>query len=227
VSRHDTFAANPSGRGFHRHLVVQWLHGSPLPNTEESGVPVTAPDGEYRPMAFGPVGRHWVPRTGHAGTYDDAWQENDFPFLPADFNPLYYQAAPADQQMPLPRGEQRITLLNLTPNGNRNFVLPYLEAPIHIFPKQAPQEDMVALADTIVIEPDAQRVMVTWRATRLLRRNLFEVAQVLVGRKGYKWWQQSEDAAFVPSLVEPPRLSPSSSPNSSPRPHGREATEEA
>jgi hypothetical protein len=59
---HDAFMANPSGRGFHKRLIPEWLEGSPLPNTEERGNAITAPDGHYRPMAFGPLGRHWDPR---------------------------------------------------------------------------------------------------------------------------------------------------------------------
>ena len=46
---------NPVGRGFHKHLSA-WVDGMPLPNTEELGRG-GAPDGIYRPMAFGPVGR--------------------------------------------------------------------------------------------------------------------------------------------------------------------------
>jgi hypothetical protein len=205
VTQHAAFAANPSGRGFHRHLVAEWLHGSPLPNTEETGVPIVSPDGEYRPMAFGPIGRHWQPRVGYAGTYDAHWQENVFPFLPADFDPLYYQAAPADQQTPRSRGEKTLSLLNLTPDGRRDFVLPHLEVPIHIFPKKGQEEAHLAQADTIVIEPDTQRVMVTWRVSRPLRRSLFEVDEVLVGRNGSEWWQQRENVASrIPSDVEPP-----------------------
>lgn len=204
MAQHDAFAANPNGRGFHRHLVSEWLHGSPLPNTEETGAPVTSPDGQYRPMAFGPLGRHWMPRIAYAGTYDQAWQENVFPFLPANFDQRYYQAAPADQQMKLPREDQTVTLLNLTPEGRCDFVWPHFVAPVHIFPKKGPQENLLAQPDTILIEPDTRRVMVTWRVARPLRRNIFEIAEVLVGRKGSQWWQQREDVAFpIPLVVEP------------------------
>ena len=53
-------------------------------------------------MSFGPVGRGWHPRLGYAGTYDQNWLDNVFPFLPADFRDDYYQAAPADQQIASP-----------------------------------------------------------------------------------------------------------------------------
>ena len=58
---------------------------------------MTVPWGAYRPMALGPVGRGWRPRLSYAGTYDQHWIDEVFPFLPADFDDRYYQAAPEDQ----------------------------------------------------------------------------------------------------------------------------------
>ena len=49
-------------------------------NTEEINHPVRDPGGSYRPMASGPIGRGWPSRIGHAGTYDQTWIDNVFPF---------------------------------------------------------------------------------------------------------------------------------------------------
>lgn len=193
-AEHDAYMPNPVGRGFHKALRREFVDGAPAPNTEEAGNPVTWVSGNYQPMSFGAIGRHWTPRIGYAGTYDQQWLDEHFPFLPPDFDELYYQAAPADQQLSLPVGEQSVTLLNLTPDGRRDFVLPHLEAPVHIFPKGGGNEALLAHADTILIEPDEQRVTLTWRVARPLRRNMFEIAQVLVGRKGQAWWQQLDGA---------------------------------
>ena len=58
--------------------------------------------------------------------------------------------------------------------------------------------------DTVVIEPDEERATMVWRAARPLKRNIFEISQVLVGRKGREWWQQREEFAFpIPIVVEP------------------------
>ncbi|MDB6159673.1 MAG: hypothetical protein JWO04_3379 [Gammaproteobacteria bacterium] len=206
--QHAAFMLNPSGRGFHRQLVSEWLEGSPLPNTEELGTSVTAPDGAYRPMSFGAIGRHWEPRLKYAGTYDQHWRDKEFPFLASDFDEQYYQAAPPDQQLPLPPGEQLVSLRNLTPDGTRDFVLPHRTAPICIFPKKGPPEHLTAHVDTILIEPDAERVMLTWRVARPLRRNLFEIAQVLVGKKGQEWWQRREELASPFAITEEPASSP-------------------
>jgi hypothetical protein len=203
-AQHAAFRANPSGRGYHYHLIPQWLAGSPLPNTEQSSVAIARPDGVYQPMSFGPIGRHWEPRVSFAGTYDDEWLDSVFPFLPQDFDERYYQGAPADQQIPKPEGAQQLRLFGLTPDGTWDCVLPDFAAPIQIFPKHGPREDLSAHADTIVIEPDLRRVTMTWRIARVLRRDPFEISQVLVGRKGKAWWQQREEIAFpLPVVVIP------------------------
>ncbi len=43
-------------------------------------------------MALGPVGRGWEPRYKLAGTYDQNWIDNVFPFLPSDFEDAYFQS---------------------------------------------------------------------------------------------------------------------------------------
>ncbi len=205
-AEHAACMRNPSGRGFHKHLREAWVHDSPLPNTEEIGRPILRPDADYAPMGFGSIARHWEPRYRHAGTYDDQWLQHVAPFLPADFDDRYHQAAPPDQQLSSPLGEQEITLLNLTPEGRCTFRVPQFQAPIHVFLKDGGRENLVADLDTIVIEPNLGRVLLSWRVARPLRRDLFEIAQVLVGRKGREWWQQREEIVFpIPVTMIPLR----------------------
>jgi hypothetical protein len=206
-AQHAAFMGNPVGRGFHRHLRKEWVDGRPLPLTEEPERPVTDTDRDYQPMSFGPIGRGWAPRAAFAGTYDDAWREHHFPFLPPDFDDRYHQAAPADQQVPLDffkAGPTEVTLTNLTPEGLTRFTIPHLVAPVHVFPKRGEPEDHTAVLDTVVIEPDLRRFSLTWRMSRPLRRDLFEIAQVLVGKKGRAWWQQRDRVTFpIPVVMVP------------------------
>jgi hypothetical protein len=196
-AKHTAFMSNPVGRGYHRHVRPDWVDGASMPNTEERGQPVSSPSSEsYRPMSFGPVGRNWHPRYRLAGTYDDAWLEHHFPFLPPDFNDLYLQAAPEDQQIAHPNGGEEIHLVNLTPDGDRRFTLPVFDAPAHVFPKKGDREDYDLTLDTIVLEPDSERFTLTWRLTRPLKRNMFEVAQVMVGKRSKAWWAEREKVTF-------------------------------
>lgn len=181
-SRHAAYLWNPIGRGFHRHVKSEWVDGTPLPNTEETNRAVSSPDEAYAPMAFGPIGRNWEPRYRYAGTYDQKWLDDQFPFLPLDFDDQYYQAAPLDQQMPVPSGPIDVALSGFTPDGVRQFTLPYFEAPIRVFPRGGGREDHVATLDTIVFEPDDGRFTMTWRVARPLQKSIHEIAQVVAGR---------------------------------------------
>lgn len=198
------YAPNPVGRGWRSSLKGGRLDGQPLPNTEEPGLQVVSPVGVYRPMAFGPIGRNWKARARFAGTYDDRWLAESFPFLPSDFDDRYYQAAPPDQQIAVPDAPLEVALSGLTPDGERRFTLPHFEAPVHFFLRNEEREDHAARLDTIVFEPDEGRFTMCWRASQPLRRSIHEVAQVLVGKRGRAWWQQRDRPDFpIPVVMVP------------------------
>lgn len=191
-AKHDAYYANPIGRGFHNNLSGDLVHNTPLPNTEERGVSVSNPAGKYRPMSFGPIARGWQPRSQYAGTYDQDWIDNTFPFLPADFDETYYQAAPEDQQTQYLQGGEQVNLVNLTPQGRTRFVLPRIDIPVVFFRKRDDDEHKKAVLDTLVIEPDKGLFTLTWRSSTPLKKNMFEIPQVLVGKKSRAWWRARE-----------------------------------
>ena len=204
-SEHDAYLPNPIGCGWHRHLKNAWVDGTPLPNIEAIGGGVGFPSDKCKPVALGPLGRGWPQRARYAGTYDDAWLADVFPFLPADFDERYYQAAPEDQQIPVPKGPMDVVLTGFTADGPRQFMLPHLEAPVHVFPKRGEREDYTATLDTIVFDTDAQTLSMSWRVARPLRQSLHELAQVVVGAKGREWWQQREQLVINTSTpITPP-----------------------
>ena len=194
---HDAYLPNPVGRGWHKHLKNAWVDGMPLPNTEELGKSVSFPNNRYKPMALGPLGRGWPERARYAGTYDQKWLDDVFPFLPKDFDERYYQAAPVDQQLPIAKGPTEVALRGFTLDGERRFMLPHVDAPVHVFPKRGAREDLLTTMDTIVFEPDLERFTVSWRVARPLKKGLHEIAQVVVGMKGREWWQHREHVAII------------------------------
>jgi hypothetical protein len=198
------FLVNPIGIGFHQHLDSKFVDGKLLPNTEEAHNPIKKPNGAYRPMAFGPIGRNWQPRIKLAGTYDQNWLDNIFPFLPPDFDDGYYQSAPSDQQMPYPQGGERVTLVNLTPAGRTTFNLPPSKMLVWFFMKNGEEKEAQAVIDTVLIEPDANRFMVTWRASLPLKRNMFEVVQAVIGPNPEDRYQGREETeSLYPLFAEP------------------------
>jgi len=196
-----SFGPNPVGVGFYPYAKPNELVGKRLPNTEESGSPVTSPTGEYRAMSFGPVGRNFVPRAALAGTYDQDWLDNVFPFLPADFDPRYYQSAPPDQQIPYPSGGETFEMVNLTPHGRLAFRLPSAEVPIEFTLSSGKRTDLPANLDTVFIESDSGRVMLSWRASIPVSQGLPEVKECVVGRMPEGWYHARRlGKTYYPSI---------------------------
>lgn len=193
---------NPSGCGwFPADIDAAGIVGRPMPNTEEPGKPIDSPAGGFRPMALGPIGRSWAQRAPLAGTYDDAWLADSFPFLPGDFDNRYFQAAPADQQTAYLRGGENVLLLNLTSEERAGFCIPEMDVPVTFFLKKGGHETVSAVIDTLLIDTDARQVQLTWRISRPLRRNLFEIAQVLIGTMSTGWWRaRALGKDYYPSL---------------------------
>lgn len=177
-----TYLENPIGVGFYPLESDSELDGKPLACTQEPGTPADARKGRFRPMAFSPVGRNFKDRAAFAGTYDEAWQKNQAPFFPDDFDYRHFQAAPPDQQMPYPQELLEFTLENLTPDGLRRFRIPYEEIPVMVFPHGADAQQHVFSLDTVMIEPDRERVSLVRRLSVPLRKSAFDLKQIVVGQ---------------------------------------------
>ena len=55
--------------------------------------------------------------------------------------------------------------------------------------------------DTLMIEPDKRLFSLTWRASLPLKKNMFEIPQVLVGKMSRGWWRARElGKTYYPSL---------------------------
>jgi hypothetical protein len=200
--KHQTYMKNPIGKGYHAHGENQLIDTTPLANTEEVNQPIQSPHKNYQPMSFSPIGRHWESRSCYAGTYDDAWLEDQFPFLPKDFDNRYFQSAPRDQQIPYPVGDEEVILINLSTNGRTQFKLPIIDMPVIFFLKKGKKYKSKAVIDTIVLEPDKGIFTMTWRSSLPLRKNIFEVPQILVGKMTRGWWRARElGKKWYPSLA--------------------------
>lgn len=198
-----TFLENPIGVGYHPHTPAADLHGRLLPNTEDPSKPIASPRATYRPLAFGPIGRNWQPRVRHVGTYGEAWLRDTFPFLPADYDDRHNQAAPPDQQLPYPTGGEAILLENLTPGGITRLRLPTLDLPIELTRRDGPPETHRPNLDTILIEPDHRRLLLTWRTSFPIRRTSSELRELIIGRMPPAFYRaRAAGKRFVRSLRE-------------------------
>ncbi|NOQ63958.1 MAG: DUF2169 domain-containing protein [Methyloprofundus sp.] len=201
-SKHSAYMPNPIGKGFYLRQGDKPLEGIPVPQTEDPKQAITKLGEDYQAMALGSIGRGWAERIQYAGTYDQDWIDNCAPFLPADFNPAYYQFAPEDQQIPYPIGGEEVILINLTPAGRTEFKLPKIAMPVVFFPTKGEQHKTEAVLDTIVIEADKGVFSMTWRTHIPLKKNIFEIQQVLVGKMSNGWWRaRKQGKTYHPTLA--------------------------
>jgi hypothetical protein len=175
------YLPNPVGTGWADPKNRARLSGLPLPNTEAAGDEVTSPFGTYRPMGFGPIGRGWPDRLRHAGTYDQAWQDNVFPFLPADFDERYFQSAPEDQQIDPPATGTETVLVNLTPRGREAFRLPETGLPVTIWRGSEKCLDRTLRPDTVTFDPEARVLTLAWRCDVRMERIITEFTEAWIG----------------------------------------------
>ncbi len=138
-------------------------------------------------MSFGPVGRNWQPRVRYAGTYDEVWLNRQAPFWPGDFDYRYFQSAPIDQQIDYPAGGDEVVLVNLTAQGVTRFRLPSVNMPVLFLPYGRNDHQVDADIDTILIEPDAGRFMLTWRVAVPMRKSCFDIRETIAGELPREW----------------------------------------
>ncbi len=176
------YDSNPVGLGFAAVRDLEKLIGQPLPNTEDPDHPVLSPFDNHQPLALGPIGRGWPLRRRYAGTYDQDWIDNVFPFLPRDFDEKYYQMAPEDQQIDPPRRGTEIVIVGMTRSGREAFRLPETALPIRVFRgrETAFQDDV--LPDTLAIDTEARVFMLTWRICIPIKRDITEFTEAWVGK---------------------------------------------
>ncbi|MGS0892047.1 DUF2169 family type VI secretion system accessory protein [Burkholderia stagnalis] len=121
------------------------------------------------PVGLGPVGRAWTPRLQRAGTYDEAWQRDTWPYLPQDFDFRYWNGAPDDQQIAWPTQDFAFELVNLaapehTANGYLRARLPGHRAVTVLRFEHGAVAPIATRLDTILIDTEAMQVVLTWRA---------------------------------------------------------------
>jgi hypothetical protein len=181
---------NPLGLGFAQPWFLEATRAKalPAPQIEAPNAPITAKHflrvlklklkpGEqdaFQPQGFGILAKAWSPRAQRLGTVDAAFCQSDRG-LPEDFDPAYWNGAPADQQVPLLNGDETITLTNLcAPDapcagldadgntqlrlslpGNRPFLLVRLE--------EGEMTVHELKVDTVYLDPEQASLVLVWR----------------------------------------------------------------
>ncbi len=173
-------AHNPVGVGHRGENRPQ--PGSALPNLEDPRHPFVEHGDATPVVGFGPVAPGWSPRSELAGTYDTAWQRQRAPFLPDDFDPRYFHAAPSDQVItPHLCGGELLELQNAAPAPLRVH-LPAVtwNVTAQLGRTTAPLEPKL---ETVGIEPDDACLCLVWRAALALDRRVHDLDTVTIDVK--------------------------------------------
>ena len=111
---------------------------------------------------FGPIAPDWPQRRGRLKGGASTWIPTD----PLDDpDPLFFNAAPPDQQLAALRDDQPLLLENLHPDHPRlSTRLPGLRPQAFVERPHAAPQELEMHADTLWIDTDRGRCTVTWRA---------------------------------------------------------------
>jgi hypothetical protein len=169
---------NPAGTGFRVSGGTKSLAGMALPNVEDPAAMVSSPSDRPAPMGFAPIAPHWEPRKSFAGTYDEAWQQRRAPYLPADFDARFFQVAPPGLVTPgFLQGGEPVDIRGATASGILQFVLPEVRVQF-TYRQQGAETVRFGVLDTVLIEPDEQRLVLVWRAALSCDKQLLKVREV-------------------------------------------------
>jgi hypothetical protein len=152
-----------------------------LPNIEDPAHLLSSYDGPSVPAGFGFTHGDWEPRAALSGTYDDAWLQRRSPWLPGDFQRRFFNAASAGLIAPgYLRGDETIMAQGVRPDGARLLGrLPALHLPDCTFKRRtAPPIATTTAFDTLIIDADAQQLLLLWRSCVVIPDGLQGVAAI-------------------------------------------------
>jgi len=171
---------NPVGRGFAGRRTSEEMEGLALPNVEEPNALIWHPGMTAPPLCFGPIAASWMPRRQYAGTYDDAWSAQRSPYLPLDFNSRFFQVAHPDlvfdQYL---KGGELVELDQLSRRGNFRFALP--ERSVEAIAKVAGKQEAISMnLETVLFEPESDRMSMVWRGHLSCDKKILKVNEVTI-----------------------------------------------
>jgi hypothetical protein len=171
---------NPLGQGFIARKSLRNLEELVLPNIEDPTHLISHPADRPEPAGFGFIARYWQPRRALAGTCDDNWKEKRAPLLPSDFSEDYHNGASADLiAKPYLLGNEPVEIRNASESSLLRFSLPGTRPGVRLFMGENPSSlDLVF--DTLLIEPDLERIAMVWRGVQDVHNRLEEVKRIEV-----------------------------------------------
>lgn len=179
------FEQNPSGQGFMTEAAAYNLENWSAPQIGLLAEFMAARP--FTPMAvhgFGPIAKAWLPRRGHAGTFDANWEHDRHPRMPLDYDLAFWNAAHRRMQLaPYLKGDEKIEIAGVS--DKREVV--HMRLPGAKLALQSHVTDAVTpmALDTVDIDIDTiddgfATMSLLWRAL-LPDRAAYEKAEIIRG----------------------------------------------
>jgi uncharacterized protein YjbI with pentapeptide repeats len=152
------FVANPRGTGL--------APGSPPPRLEDPDHLIRGRNDRPSPACFAPVSPAWPARGALLGTYDRTWKRERWPYFPADFDPAFFQAAPAALQREEPRGAEAFLITSVRPGGaDLRGRLPEARPRAFAARPDGSLFEVLLRLDTLLFDADAAQLRLTFRGS--------------------------------------------------------------
>ncbi|ANM28743.1 hypothetical protein ABI59_02635 [Acidobacteria bacterium Mor1] len=164
------FPANPHGKGVEV-LEQDGRKVQPLPNIESPKDPVTSPKSRPQPAMFAPFGRMWERRMQQAGTYDERWQKERWPWFPKDFDWAHFNSAAPEMQVDgYLHGDEPVRLTNLHPDFPEfESSLPGIRVRAfsnRLVDREARFAELEMNLDTVWVDADEHTLVLVWRGVQ-------------------------------------------------------------
>ncbi len=175
-----------------------------VPNLQPPGCFVFKQSDTFVPTCYAPVAPSWPGRAQLLGRLsrkfiDGGWEDEP---LPEKFDAAFFQAAPADQQLPEIRADERIVLDNLHPVHSRlETSLPGLRPRAVADRATGEREEIPLVADTLWIDSDRGLCCVVWRG-RIGLRHASDAGRITIWADGLPTSTSASAVAMTAGLVE-------------------------
>ena len=175
----ESYAPNPVGVGYYDIATMKRDQRYQAPSILSRGQTIDSLGDRPAPAGTTPISRWWPQRYRYAGTYDRRWERTwqdeqgkplagVFPALPEDFDNRFYNAAPLGLTWPgWLQGDETLQVRGFLPGGDLQTSLMGLRM-LGLLQggKESGRGELFKL-DTLHIDLDARRVILTWRLTVL------------------------------------------------------------
>jgi len=173
-------ARNPIGVGYSQSCSGDMVEGQQLPNIEAVGGLIRGLGDVVTPAGLGFIPAHWAPRIDYAGTYDQNWEKERAPILPADFDLRFNScASPGLIVNGFIQGGEPVRVENMSASGLWEFKLPVVNLECEVVFRRQLQK-LVMNVDFLVLEPDLSHFTMTWHGSIKIGEDINEIDSVQI-----------------------------------------------